>query len=156
MATRQPVMTASDDSTDRRGPAARLRRSLFVAGVIALVIAGLLAYRQHDIQARPHEIAAGVVTRLDPAPYHAHVRVTPAHGAPFDWFTSSRSPLAVGERVRVRRSGDRTAPGAWLDDGDPYGTAIDVALIGVGLLIGAAASPWLLARFPRVLQSPLR
>ncbi|UAJ10289.1 hypothetical protein [Polymorphobacter megasporae] len=133
----------------------RLSISLVLLGVFAWLVGGVFAFQRHQNDAQPHEIARGVVSRLDPAPYHAHVTVTPARGAPFTWFTASRTPLQVGQVVDVRLS-----PGApetaELVEGTGYGTAIDLGLIGLALLIGALIAPWLLARFPGIFASPIR
>ena len=128
---------------------------LGILGAIILMVALGIALREHGAPATG-VVARGVVTQLDPPPYHAHVTVTPANGAPFQWFTSSRDAMHVGQVLNVRFSPDDPSGSATLADRSPYAMAINLALIGAALLIGALISPWLLARFPNLLAPRVR
>ncbi len=131
---------------------------LFAAlGLVALLIAAVIAVQQRKEQQAPDTIvAAGIVTRLNAGPYHADIEVRPAGGSNFTYAENSRTPLALGQRVKVLYRASAPGETARLADGNPYAAAIDFGIIGIVLIVIGLLIPRILARFPNLLISPIR
>ena len=128
---------------------------LAVLGLTSLGIAAAIAVYVRDFD-RQAVVAPGVVTQLTDGPRHADVAVTPVVGARFVYSQSTERGLAVGEKVSVRYLQFAPAQTARLATIGTYDDVWQFALMGLAFFIAAAVSPWLVARFPGLMASPIR
>ena len=129
---------------------------LALFGVLVLAAAVLLGVQARSFER--HSVSSpGVVSALLAGPLYAEVKVNPLHGPGFTYVENgSRTPLRQGQAVTVRYLPSSPRGTARLSAIGPYRTALEVALMGLAMLVMAAVSPWLVARFPHVLAYPVR
>lgn len=122
---------------------------------LAFIVAILLALQARAFQ-RDSVTAHGVVVQLTSSPLHSKVKVSPSKGEPFVYGENSRTALSVGESILVRY--DPTAPQqtAQLASESVYDGAFDFIILGVGGLVFALISPFLVRRFPGLLAYGIR
>lgn len=130
--------------------------TLLVLATAALAMSALLAIQAQSFERRS-VAAPGVVIALLAGPLHAEVMVAPEGRPGFTYVeNAARAPLSVGQAVRVRFRAADPKGTARLAAANPYRTSLEMAGLALALLLFAVASPWLVARFPGLLASPIR
>lgn len=128
---------------------------LVLLGILMLALSGVLAL--HAQHARKHSVTApGVVTALNDGPYHAEVSVQGANGRRFDYVeNSSERPLAVGQALTVRYSPATPEQTARVEQGGAN-LPLEIAGVGLFMILAAFASPVLVKRFPGLFAFAIR
>ncbi len=129
---------------------------LVVLAAAALAASAMLAIQAQRF-ARESVVAPGVVTALLAGPLHAEVTVTPDGRPSFSYVENAAgAPLRVGQPVAVRFLAHDPRGTARVAAANSYRTSLEVAAMALALLLMAALSPWLVARFPGLLAYPVR
>ncbi len=122
---------------------------LIILGLLCFPLAAVIAVNERDF-AWEARVGSGVVVSLDNGPHHATARVTLPGRPSFLIAANTQAGVAVGQRIAVRylpADPEHTAvPGV---DG-VYATAWDFVWMGVGGIVAALGSPFIVRRWPNL------
>lgn len=125
-------------------------------GIIVFGSSAVIALKAQNFQ-KKSVVAAGVVSGLRAGPLHSTIEVEPKNAPKFSYLeNSSRSPLTVGQHILVRYDPADPEDSARVDSVWEYQDAFEVAVTGVGMILLAAITPWLVRTFPGLVTTPVR